>query len=206
MNSNEMYTAIKLAKSKIAEMDFDEILQVYLKFRGVENPDRNTTAFMKVVEAGTFIDHTRRGEFCLSFEMPGTITVMNTISDNRIVIVFKHPVDDGFEIDQTVNFDLHQMINDVDRAEALKKVIGEFNMNGLFRALLGGDDVEQIENICKQKDPANTSMDTPVRSIEVRTSTSVSGTLHLEGTVSDIIQKLSLLLNSDTIIKADVEF
>lgn len=74
--------------------------------------------------------------------------------------------------------------------------------------------VEQIENICKlimdtdraeQKDP--TSVDTaPVRSIEVRTSTSMSGTLHLEGTVSDIIQKLSLLLNSDTIIKADVEF
>ena len=190
MNSNEMYTAIKLAKSKIAEMDFGEILQVYLKFRGVENPDRNETSFIKVVEAGTFIDHTRRGEFCLSFEMPGTITVMNTISDNRIVIVFKHPVDE-FEIDQTVNFDLHQMINNVDRAEALKKVIGEFNMNGLLRAL-GGDDVEQ--------------MDTPVRSIEVRTSTSMSGTLHLEGTVSDIIQKLSLLLNSDTVIKADVEF
>lgn len=58
----------------------------------------------------------------------------------------------------------------------------------------------------EQKDPANTSMDTPVRSIEVRTSTSMSGTLHLEGTVSDIIQKLSLLLNSDTIIKVDVEF
>lgn len=76
--------------------------------------------------------------------------------------------------------------------------------------------VEQIENICKlimdtyraeQKDPANTSNELlPVRSIEVRTSTSMSGTLHLEGTVSDIIQKLSLLLNSDTIIKVDVEF
>lgn len=77
--------------------------------------------------------------------------------------------------------------------------------------------VEQIENICKlimdtapnrteQKDPANTSnellpvkMDTPVH-------TSISGTLHLEGTVSDIIQKLSLVLNSDTIVKIDVEF
>lgn len=75
--------------------------------------------------------------------------------------------------------------------------------------------VEQIENICKlimdtdrtEQDPANTSNELlPVRSIEVRTSTSMSGTLHLEGTVSDIIQKLSLLLNSDTIIKADVEF
>lgn len=77
--------------------------------------------------------------------------------------------------------------------------------------------VEQIENICKlimdtapnrteQKDPANTSnellpvkMDTPVH-------TSMSGTLHLEGAVSDIIQKLSLVLNSDTIVKIDVEF
>lgn len=142
MVSNEMYTAIKLAKGKIAEMDFDEILQVYLKFRGVENPDRNETAFMKVVEAGTFIDHTWRGEFCLSFEMPGTITTMNTISDNRITIMFKYPVDDGFEIEQTVNFDLRKMINDVERAEALKKIIGEFNMNGLLRALLGGDDDE----------------------------------------------------------------
>ena len=75
--------------------------------------------------------------------------------------------------------------------------------------------VEQIENICKlimdidrtEQNPANTSNELPpVRSIEVRTSTSMSGTLHLEGTVSDIIQKLSLLLNSDTIIKADVEF
>lgn len=77
--------------------------------------------------------------------------------------------------------------------------------------------VDQIENICKlimdtapnrteQKDPANISnellpvkMDTPVH-------TSISGTLHLEGTVSDIIQKLSLVLNSDTIVKIDVEF
>lgn len=75
--------------------------------------------------------------------------------------------------------------------------------------------VEQIENICKlimdtdrtEQNPANTSNELlPVRSIEVRTSTSMSGTLHLEGTVSDIIQKLSLLLNSDTTIKADVEF
>ena len=76
--------------------------------------------------------------------------------------------------------------------------------------------VDQIESICQlimdtysaeQKDPANTSNELlPVRSIEVRTSTSMSGTLHLEGTVSDIIQKLSLLLNSDTIIKVDVEF
>ena len=76
--------------------------------------------------------------------------------------------------------------------------------------------VDQIESICQlimdtyraeQKDPANTSNELlPVRSIEVRTSTSMSGTLHLEGTVSDIIQKLSMLLNSDTIIKVDVEF
>lgn len=141
MSSNEMYTAIKLAKAKIAEMDFDEILQVYLKFRGVENPDRNTTAFMKVVEAGTFIDHTRRGEFCLSFEMPGTITTMNTISDNRITIMFKYPVDDGFEIEQTICIDLYKMIQDTPRAEKLKDIIGEFNMNGLLRAL-GGDDDE----------------------------------------------------------------
>lgn len=192
MVSNGMYTAIKLAKGKISEMDFDEILQVYLKFRGVENPDQNETAFIKVVEAGTFIDHTWRGEFCLSFEMPGTITVMNMISDNRITFVFKHPVDDGFEIEQTVCIDLYKMIQDTPRAEKLKDIIGEFNMNGLLRAL-GGDDCKLI-------------MDTPARSIEVRTSTSMSGTLHLEGTVSDIIHRLSILLNSDTIIKIDAEF
>ena len=142
MVSNEMYTAIKLAKGKIAEMDFDEILQVYLKFRGVENPDRNESAFMKVVEAGTFIDHTWRGEFCLSFEMPGTITTMNTISDNRITIMFKYPVDDGFEIEQAICIDLYKMIQDTPRAEKLKDIIGEFNMNGLLRALGGDDDGE----------------------------------------------------------------
>ena len=75
--------------------------------------------------------------------------------------------------------------------------------------------VEQIENICKlimdtdrtEQNPANTSNELlPVRSIEVRTSTSMSGTLHLEGKLSDVIQKLTLLMNSDTIIKVDVEF
>lgn len=143
MLSNEMYTAIKLAKEKIAGMDFDEILQVYLKFRGVENPDRNETAFMKVVEAGTFIDHTWRGEFCLTFEMPGTRVTMDMIYDNRISIVFKYPVDDGFEIEQTICIDLYKMIQDTPRAEKLKNIIGEFNMNELLSALLGGDDDDE---------------------------------------------------------------
>ena len=75
--------------------------------------------------------------------------------------------------------------------------------------------VEQIENICKlimdtgrtEQNPANTSNELlPVRSIEVRTSTSMSGTLHLEGELSDVIQKLTLLVNSDTTVKVDVEF
>ena len=140
MVSNGMYTAIKLAKGKISEMDFDEILQVYLKFRGVENPDQNETAFIKVVEAGTFIDHTWRGEFCLTFEMPGTRVTMDMIYDNRISIVFKYPVDDGFEIEQMVSFDLYKMIQDTPRAEKLKDIIGEFNMNGLLNAMLGGND------------------------------------------------------------------
>lgn len=139
---NQMYEAVKTAKERIQNMDYADILTEYLRHKSEEAPVYDSIAFMNVVESGMFIDQTRRGEFCLSFEMPGTRTAMNLISDNRITIMFKHPVDDGFEIDQTVNFDLRRMINDVDRADTLKKIIGEFNMNGLLRALLGGDDDE----------------------------------------------------------------
>ena len=137
MLTNDMYEAIKLAKEKIAAMNLDEILQAYLRFRGDAEPDRNEIAFMKVVEAGTFIDQTWRGEFCLSFEMPGTKEVMNMIRDNTITIMFKHPVDDEFEIEQTICIDLYKMIQDTPRAEKLKDIIGEFNMDGLLKALVG---------------------------------------------------------------------
>lgn len=142
MLNPEMYEAVKAAKERIQTMDYADILTEYLRHKSEVAPNYDSIAFMNVVGSGRFIDQTWRGEFCLSFEMPGTRTALNLISGNRITIVFKHPVDDGFEIYQTVNFDLRQMINDVDRAEALKKVIGEFNMNGLLRALLGGDDDE----------------------------------------------------------------
>lgn len=142
MLNSEMYEAVKAAKERIQNMDYADILTEYLRHKSEEASEYDSIAFMNVVESGMFIDQTWRGEFCLSFEMPGTRTAMNLISDNRITIMFKHPVDDGFEIDQTVNFDLHRMINDADRADTLKKVIGEFNMKGLLRALLGGDDDE----------------------------------------------------------------
>lgn len=142
MLNPEMYEAVKAAKERIQNMDYADILIEYLRHKSEDAPNYDSIAFMNVVESGMFIDQTWRGEFCLSFEMPGTRTAMSMISDNRITIMFKHPVDDRFEIDQTVNFDLRWMINDVDRAEAMKKVIGEFNMNGLLRALLGGDDDE----------------------------------------------------------------
>ena len=143
MLNPEMYEAIKAAKERIRDMDFADILTEYLRHKSEDAPNYDSIAFMNVVEAGTFIDQTWRGEFCLSFEMPGTRTAMSLISDNRITILFKHPVDTGFEIDQSVSFDLRRTINDVDRAEALKKIIGEFNMNGLLRALLGGDDDDE---------------------------------------------------------------
>lgn len=142
MLNPEMYEAIKAAKERIRDMDYTDILTEYLRHKSEDAPNYDSIAFMNVVGSGTFIDQTWRGEFCLSFEMPSTRTVPNLISGNRITIMFKHLVDSEFEIDQTVSFDLRRMINDVERAEALKKIIGEFNMNGLLRALLGGDDDE----------------------------------------------------------------
>lgn len=143
MLNPEMYEAVKAAKERIQDMDFVDILTEYLQHKNEEAPDYAAIAFMNVVEAGTFIGQTWRGEFCLSFEMPGTRTTMSLISDNRITILFKHPVDIGFEIEQAVSFDLRKLINNIYRAEALKTVIGEFNMNGFIKALLGGDDDDE---------------------------------------------------------------
>ena len=140
--SNERYEYVKQAKEKLADMDFGEILRKYLEYRRDDIPVMYRIAFMKVVEAGIFIDRTWRGEFCLSFEMPGTRTTLDTLRSNMITIAFNYPVDEGFTLTNAVNFDLYRMIQDNERADALRRCIGEFNMNGLLRALGGDDDDE----------------------------------------------------------------
>ena len=139
MLSNEMYEYVKQAKANIADMDFGEILRKYLEYRRDDVPYMYRIAFMKVVEAGILIDQTWRGEFCLSFEMPGTRVAMDTLRDNRITIAFNYPVDDGFTITNTVNFDLYRMIQDTERANALRRCIGEFNLMELLKVLNAED-------------------------------------------------------------------
>ena len=135
MLSNEMYEAVKMAKAHIADMDFDEILRKYLEYRCDNVSAMYRIAFMKVVEAGTFIDQTWRGEFCLSFAMPGTRAALDMLRDDKITIMFRYPVDTGFEIEQAICIDLYRMIYGTARIEAVKELIGEFNMTELLKVL-----------------------------------------------------------------------
>lgn len=135
MLSSEMYEAVKMAKAHIADMDLGEILRTYLTYRCDHIPVMYRIAFMKVVESGTFIDQTWGGEFCLSFEMPGTRVALDMLRDNKITIAFNCPVDEGFSITHSVNFDLYRMIQGTERANAMRRCIGEFNMTELLKVL-----------------------------------------------------------------------
>lgn len=132
----ELYHEIVKAKEEISSMNYDQIIWEYIKRRTTDNKSLYDQAFINTVEAGLFVDQTKRGVFCLMFQLPATSAAMVHYSDGNITMHFNHPVDDAFTIRQTLTFDIVKILEFKPRGEELKKIIGKWNFNELMNSIL----------------------------------------------------------------------